>query len=349
MNAGDEVWVTSIVERARFVTDSPLVASFLTLGWIPIVTTGIVFLTADSPSQSFVIFQTLTALIIVTGPYQAYRYDTHVLPGFFEDVFELVAESDHDSLREIQSRYQRLFRNHNLPFVLGWTLLVVSVLPLNRAYFASQGIVPGSGTSIAYLVFLVNFGLLSGLGLYSVLVTIRSIAAVSELTLEIDPLHPDGFGGLRVIGNFAVWTTVLVSNGALAIPLSIDMVTTTPGAVVVYTGIGAYILFIVLSFLYPVLKVNRRAQKYREEHLQRYRSRIRELETESAELLAGGDQNEMKRLALNLELDRAREQFQAYRNMKLYPLSIKIIIRLISSVLLPIVFIIFELTVSMML
>ena len=346
MNAGDEVWVTSIVERSRFVTDSPFVASFLTLGWIPIATTGIVFLTADSPSQSFMIFQALMALIIVTGPYQAYRYDTYVLPRFFEDVFELVAESDHDHLQKIQSQYQRLFRDHHLSFVLVWTLLAVSVLPLNSTYFASQGIVPGTMAYPAYLLFLANFGLLSGLGLYSVIVTTRSIAAVSELTLEIDPLHPDGFGGLRVIGNFAVWTTLLISNGALAIPLTIDMVTTTSGAIIVYTAIITYISFIIFSFIYPVVKSKRSAQAYREKSLEQSRSRIRRLETELAEIDDEHDDIETKKLTLNLEIDHARKKFLLYRRLNLYPISLGIVARLISSVLLPFIFIIFEIVVS---
>jgi hypothetical protein len=340
----ESVWVTRIVERGQSVVNHPFVASLLTLGWIPVVTTATVFF-LGTPERLFVIAQSLTASIVVIGPYQAYLYDTSVLPSFFEEVTELVPNEKHDQLAELQDQYEQKFRTDHTWFVFLWTAAVVAVLPLNAEYFVAQGIQHLGPAYVAYLVFLIDFGLLSGLGLYSILVTTRCIGDVAELGLEIEPLHPDGLGGLSVIGNFAVWTTFLISNGALAIPLSLDMVTTRAGGAVVYFGVGAYVLLIAVSFVYPTAKINRKAQDLREEHLEEYRSKIRRLESELA-AIETEDKVDRKEIGLRMEIERARKEFQNYRNVRLYPLSIGILTRLASSVLLPIAITVVEFFVS---
>jgi len=340
----ESVWVTRIVERGRSVTNNLFVASLLTLGWIPVVTTATVFF-LGSPGRLFVVAQALTASIVVFGPYQAYLYDTSVLPSFFEEVTELIPNEKHDQLVELQDQYEQKFRTDHTWFVFLWTAAVVAVLPLNAEYFLAQGIQYLGPAYVAYLVFLIDFGLLSGLGLYSILVTTRCIGEVAELGLEIEPLHPDGLGGLSVIGNFAVWTTFLISNGALAIPLSLDMVTTHAGGAVVYFGVGAYVLLIAISFVYPTAKINRKAQALREEHLEEYRSKIRRLESELA-AIETEDKVDRKEIGLRMEIERARKEFQNYRNVRLYPLSIGILTRLASSVLLPIAITVVEFFVS---
>lgn len=188
---------------------------------------------------------------------------------------------------------------------------------------------------------MIDYGVLSGLGLFSVAVTIHTIWEVSNLELHIEPLHPDGLGGLSVFGDFSIASTLLISNGALAIPLSFDMVTSDLGSVIVYAGVGLYILFIILSFVYPTYRINRKAQALREEHLDQFRSKIRRLETELSENTQEADSS-LHDLELRLEIDRIRKEFQNYRDVRLYPLSIGIVIRLASSVLLPIGFTLFD-------
>ena len=335
----DAVWVTKAIGHGLTVVANPFVASLLTLGWIPLFLTLIIFI-AGTPDLAFVIAQSLTASIIVLGPYQAYKYDTDVLPGFFDDAVEIVEKQDHEQVNNIRDWAFRVFRKWNLPFVLVWTSMVVSVLPLNSGYFASQGIVIPSLLYWVYVAFLINFGLLSGLGLFSLLVTMLIIRKIADLTLRIEPLHPDGLGGMSIIGGFAIWSTLLISNGALAIPLALDMVTSLAGAIVVYTGIILYLVFILLSFVYPTAKVNRRAQEIRKGQLEEYRSKIRNLERDFSEFAP--EEASHRELALQMEIDRARKEFREYQNVRLYPLSVGIFIRLASSILLPVVFILLE-------
>jgi hypothetical protein len=115
------------------------------------------------------------------------------------------------------------------------------------------------------------------------------------------------------------------------------MITTTAGALVVYSGTGLYILFIILSFVYPTLKVNRTAQSLREEHLDEYRARIRSLEDEISAIEVESEST-LKEISLRMEIERVRREFQNYKNVRLYPLSIGIFVRLASSILLPIGF-----------
>lgn len=333
------LWVTRIIDSGRESVDNPAIVSFLTLGWIPLFTSLIVLL-AGSPSQEFIIYQLLTATIVVSGPYQAYKYDTEVLPGFFDKISSIIIEEDYNQVERIRDQVFHLFRNRHIPFVLVWTVMVISVLPLNGTYFAGQGIVPASLLYWVYLCFLIDFGLLSGLGLFSVITTIYSIRSVGDLQLQIEPLHPDGLGGLSTIGEFAIWTTLLISNGALAIPLSLNMVTSFTGGLIVYLGVGLYIILILMSFVYPTAKVNRQAQKLREKHLEYYRSKVRALEQNISEPSEGKTTNQD--LALQLEIDRVRKEFRDYQNVRLYPLSIGVLVRLISSVALPIIFILID-------
>ena len=341
MLSADTLWITALIERGRSVVDHPFVASLLVLGWIPLVTSGIVFFGSSSTELSFVIIQLLTASIVVLGPYQAYKYDTNILPEFFDDVEELIADQDLQALRKRRRHYLKHFRVKHIPFVLLWTAAVVSVLPLNASYFADQGLVFGTPLYFVYVIFLLDFGVLSGLGLFSVLITIRSIQSIATLSITIEPLHPDGLGGLSVFGTFAIWSTLLISNGALAIPLSIEMVTTPFGAAVVYSGISFYVLLILTSFVYPTVKINRKAQQIRESHLEQYRQKIRELETEITEVTSKS-QASTRELCLRMEIERARKEFQNYRDVRLYPLSVGIFVRLLSSVLLPVGFTLFE-------
>jgi hypothetical protein len=49
---------------------------------------------------------------------------------------------------------------------------------------------------------------------------------------------------------------------------------------------------------------------------------------------------------LQMEIQRARQEFRDNQNVQLYPLSISIITKLISSIILPILFILFDIFIS---
>ena len=108
MAVSDSLWVTTIIDSGRGVVDTPFVASFLTLGWIPLAA-SLVVLRFGNPSQGFVVAQLLTASIVILGPYQAYKYDTEVLPGFFKNVSSIIADEDQSKVENIRSQALRLY------------------------------------------------------------------------------------------------------------------------------------------------------------------------------------------------------------------------------------------------
>jgi hypothetical protein len=76
-----------------------------------------------------------------------------------------------------------------------------------------------------------------------------------------------------------------------------------------------------VSFLYPTIYVNRRAQAVREQELDRMRVRIRELEARARDPAEHASTDEV---AKRQEIQRLREEFHEYATVSLYPLSVGI-------------------------
>lgn len=335
METADRVWVSRWVETVNRRFGHPVLAGIVALGWVPAVATVLVFsFEHDSVSSGFVLWQSLTASIVVFGPYQAWKYDTDVLPSFFEAVRPVVAECDRETFDEIERTQLNSFRDRYLFAVVLWTIMVVSVISVNSTYFAAQGIEPWTPSYVLYLVFLVDFGFLSGLGLYSGWITVQSIRDVAALSLDIQPLHEDGVGGLGSMGELAGWTALLIANGALAIPLALDMAPHGT-AYIVYAGICIYIVVIAVSFLYPLATVYRQTRERRIDELEEYRREIQSLSSEVASP-ATESSPDQEEVALRLRIEQLRSRYRDYENVRLYPASVGAATRFGVSVLLPV-------------
>jgi len=149
--------------------------------------------------------------------------------------------------------------------------------------------------------------------------------------------------------------TVITSLGSLALSLSFQIANHIQYESVVYVGVALFVLLVALNFVYPTYKVNRRARELRERMLDVHRERIRKLEARLSLLTRGGGEafrNEDltddalaetndELLETTMEIRRARREFEDYQKVQ-YPLSIGIITRLVSPILLPVFFILFE-------
>jgi hypothetical protein len=93
--------------------------------------------------------------------------------------------------------------------------------------------------------------------------------------------------------------------------------------------------------------VNRRARAIQEQELETRRQKIRQLQRQAANLEeadeTADDTATLAEVATRLEMQRLRDEFNEYDSVSLYPLSVGIIIRLISSLLLPLFFIFVDL------
>ena len=349
----ERIWVTRFIDRVRDRTvDRPLVVGCLTLGLVPVVLTGIfVALTRADLTPRFATAHVLAATVPFVGPAAIWYWDARVFPRFVDQTTDIAA--DPDALITVAERYKRVFVGTYPWFAVPWTALVVGIIGLNVGFFESLGVSGMDDPAFwVYLAFAVWWGLLTGIGFHGAITAIRAIRAVARLDLEIDPLQPDGLGGLSSVGYLAIWTTMLISLGSLTLPLAFILGAEGGYTSLVYLAVGLYVVVIAVSFVYPTVSVNRRAQEIRERELERRRSKIRRLQAQAEDLDAGeprGEAATMSAVATRLEIQRLRDEYAEYADVNLYPLSIGIVTRLISSILLPIGFILFEMVLSEML
>ena len=330
------IWVSRVVESAgdRLPLPTP-VAGLLTVGLVPyLLTVAFVLSLPAVRSPTFVPLQALAATIAVVGPILIRHYDEHVFPTFVSEAEEVVVERR--DLLETVDRYERFFRDRYWLTAVPWTGHVLLALVFNFGYFAAVG-VPGyrSVSFATYLVFGAWWSLLTGIGLHGMLTTILCVRSVADLELSIDPLHHDGLGGLSAIGYFSIRATLMNSAGAFALPLAFAIAGSGGLEHLVYAAVAGYVGILLVSFLYPTLYVNRRAQEVREAVLREKRRRIRELQARTA---ADSDGGRLDDLETQLRIRTLRDDFHEHRDVNLYPLSVSILLRLGSSILLPIAF-----------
>ncbi|WP_299266958.1 hypothetical protein [Halorientalis sp.] len=340
---GDEtaadVWVTRLsrvfVERSPF---GELPTILLTVGLVPFLLTA-VFLAFTGPDvrRVFLGSQLLAASLAAVGPVLIWKYDTVVFPAFVERATEVTPHDDNRRLRDIAARYQRFFADVGATTAI-WTALILIAIVLNRGYFQSLGV--GGYTDpgfVVYLLFAAWGAAITAVGIQMAVTTTLCIREIGGLDFTIDPLHPDGLGGLSTIGYFAIRTTTMLSVGALGLPLAFDLVRVGGGSAIIYGLVAVYIALIVGSFAFPTVYINRRANEIKRDHLNRKRERIHDLR---ARLLADDDLEEVE--TLQLKLDELRTEYDTYDSVSLYPMSLSIASRLASSVFLPLFFLLFE-------
>ena len=335
----DGVWVTRL--SRGFVERSPLDALptiLLTVGLVPFLLTA-VFLafTGLDVRPVFLGSQLLAATLGAVGPVLIWRYDTVVFPTFVERATEVTPHDDNRELRAIAARYRAFFTDTRATTVV-WTALILSAVVVNDGYFRSLGVTGYTDPAyLVYLLFAAWIAVITAVGIRMAVTTNLCIREIGELEFTIDPLHPDGLGGLSTIGYFAIRTTTMLSIGALGLPLAFDVVRVGGGGGVVYLLVAVYIGMLVGSFAFPTVYINRRANEVKWDVLNGKRERIHDLR---ARLLAGDDPEEIE--ALQMKLDELREQYDTYDSVSLYPMSLSIASRLVSSVFLPLFFLLFE-------
>lgn len=337
---GHSIWMTTLVEYpGRLLPFSTALSAVLTIGLVPYLLTGLFFWLADGSESVYIIsIQSLAATIATFGPVLVWRYDEHVFPTFVEEAKSVV--EDESILVRTADKYERFFANRYWILTIPWVLLITVAMAANIAFFQSIG-VEGlfDPAFIVYLIFAVWWSIITGIGLHGALTTILCVRAVGNLDLTIDPLHHDGLGGLSTIGYFSIRATLMNSIGSFALPLAFAIATRGGFQSLVYAAVVGYIGFILASFIYPTLYVNRRAQEVRDTVLQEKRQQIQELKAQSSVSSTGG---ELSELETQLKIQTLRDDFHEYQTVNLYPLSISILTRLASSILLPIGFTLLE-------
>jgi len=336
-------WISRVIQfGVQAGAGHPLLSSVLTFGLVPDLCMLVLYsLKGDAISTTFWAAMASGITLVNVAPALVWYYDERVLPTFFEASEELVA--DEDRLRELAGRYNDFFAS---PHLLGQTLWTGSLLLLfvrSRSFLASQGLFTvGDGYFWFFLFIVIYVGALTAVGFLGVVTTVLLVREVAGMELQVNPRHPDGLGGLSPVGYFAIRTTLTFSSGSLLLPLTFIFIRSDRFPLLPYLIGFSFVGFVALSFLYPTFTINRRAQQMRERRLDALRNQYETARSESKSYDEIGDGEGTSELVKQLELQRIRNDFKDLKSVRLYPFQVDILVKLATSLLLPILFLCLE-------
>lgn len=336
-------WVSRQVAGDGILSvESPILASVLIFGTpANLFLATIVLVRGAAITTDFLVAIVFGIAWLNIGGYLIWYYDEEVFPTFFESAREIFRNDE--QLTEIEATYDEFFSAYHLLPVSVWVLLLVGLFFGSEQYLVANGLfTAGSPLRYLYLGAVCYLGFLSGIGFMGVITTTLTIRELTGLEFDVDPLHPDGLGGLSTIGYFAIRTTVTFSSGSMLLPLAFIFVRGNAPAWLIYFIVVAFTGAIAVSFVYPTMLINQKAQRRREEELDALRREYRQAKADATDYddfqSADGESELVKRL----ELERIRREYQDYQNVRLYPFQIDIIFKLVSSVVLPVLFLVID-------
>jgi hypothetical protein len=336
------MWLTKLITAVEAYLPGDTVASSLLLfAAAPYVLATTIIYLAGSPDGYFPLVLLLGATSAALGPALIWHFDQNVFPTFLEEVAEIVTQAKKDELRKTVEYYEQFFHDRYWLVMVPWGVLLVGAVVINKGFFRSIGIPTYTHPAfLVTLVFSVWWAVVTGIVLHGGVTGILCVRDVADLELVIDPLHPDGLGGLSTIGYFSIRTTLMNSVTSLTLPLGFAIASEGGYQNVVYFAVFVYIGFLLVSFVYPTFYVNRRAQAVRETTLEKRREQIRTLEENMD--MHGSATSATADLNAQLQLQSLRDDFREHKEVNLYPLSVSILTRLATSILLPITFTLLE-------
>lgn len=334
------IWLTRI--SMKVIERSPLGSASTVLFIIGLVPAGLFLsfylLIAETATIQFFYLMGLGTLVVVIGPYLLFRYDTIVFPNFIDRAKDVTPSNDDAQIKRIGRKYKTFFAKKYQYVAIPWTIIVLAAIFINFEYFERLGVSRRTDpVFLPYIVLCIIGGMVTGIGLHMVLTTVLCIREVGDLNFTIDPLHPDGLGGLSAIGYFAISSTTLFSIGSLALPVAFDVASTGGFTILVYFIVIVYIGSVIFSFVYPTLYINRRAKEIRRDMLESKREQIYSYHNE---IMNAEDETDLG--LLKTKLNTLRDEYDEYDRVNLYPMSPSILSKLLSSIMLPLVFLLLE-------
>lgn len=336
------LWVTNTIETAYDAgVPTYVLSNLLTFGAPPIVLTILFFRISEGSSDVFVYSHVLVAVLLSSIGYVVWYYDKHLLENFLSNIDEIIEKESRS--KEIRKKYTRFFREKYFYTLVIYGLLAPIAFIANLSYFQLEGVGAVDSASFwIYGCFAVWTALASSLGIHLVLTTLLIVNTVSKSELRIDPLHYDGLGGLGKIGNFCVSTMGIASLGALSFPYAFALARGGTYSVLVYLGVGTYLIILIGIFVYPTVRASQRAERRREIKLDSLRNQIETLEAEIEAAHQRDSESTKGELEQELRLQRLRKKYDEYSNVRLYPISVGTLTRFVGSVVLPLLFILLE-------
>ena len=155
---------------------------------------------------------------------------------------------------------------------------------------------------------------------------------ICKKDIDINPFHPDGFGGLGGLGKLPLKTASFASSASLYIPYAINRSRAFGAETVVGATMILFVLVvsfvILLTFLIPLFPVHRLAREAKYDLLLKVGNRLRaRLDAfEKADL----------RMEKDMELMVASYNYTAIKDMKVWPFNTRTLFEITSYIILPV-------------
>ena len=244
----------SLFEKIEKRGISALFSSFLILGIIPFSILFILFYDELYLLKNVSLYLVFTWFIFAR--YLAYLGFKTSQESFdnFKELFQSQKIFEDKNNRLCKDFYSNKSVFMSLPF------MICGIYVINNYFYQAS-----LGLHIWLTLFVVVLLLFAGLGLWNAFNSLRYITDILKDGLNINPLHPDGFGGLEPIGDFIIKITLIISSGSLILPFSIMAVSN--GIIgeefrfITFILAGSYIFLVLFSFIIPLLKLSKIAKK----------------------------------------------------------------------------------------
>lgn len=328
-----------IESKIPFKIENPILASLIKFG-LPIDIIFIIyFLTryySDNPiSKLDLLIPIIVALLgINIAPYLIWFYDEKLLPDFFNNGADIWG--NRERMYDLAKKYDNMFSRTMFLFSIPWTFfLLIAYLQFGGLLSVEHS--PGAKSIFYWVGFLaiIWLGALSCFGFGYVITTMLVIRETINKNLCIVKLHPDNLGGLRFVGNYTIGTTLLFSSASLFLPFAFWVISNreiSPSLIIV--GSSVLSSCILISFFYPIFITHKKAQSLKEDILYELRKKFEALN----EKIESNKQDHNGSVINYLELQRLRNEYSDYQNIKSYPVEPEIYVKLAVSMLLPFLF-----------
>jgi len=264
---------------------------------------------------------------LLIGPYLIYKAGE-----FIDDLWPKMTEIlNQNDISRLQS-YEKTFYSCKY-LILGFpAATAVSIIILLPVLFPGIAPVPPTCYLIFYLISWIILAILGSIGVWGIFQLIRLINAIGKCDLNLSPLSHDKFGGMEFLADFGIKATLMYSSGALMIPMVIDLATRgeAPKQVVLISmfGSGVFAFTVLLSFLVQIFALHKAAVRGREKLIRKSSKQYRKL-------LQKYEQEPNVELGIRLLVMQGFFD-EAYR-IKVYPWDLGIVLKLATSVSLPII------------
>jgi hypothetical protein len=260
---------TKLLIYGNFSSTNNLLSSISIFGVIPYVylTIQVFFIRPDFIKANAIEIFSMYLLFSWSwlGPFAIWVYEDKIIPKFFNEAKSIfLNKNEYDNFLAIFN--SSLYTNYKTHIIIWQSLIFIAFL-LISGYMKRFGLHGLSDYLYWFwIIFLMYLGFITGQGVGGVLRTIKIIDQLSKIQFNINQYHHDRHGGLSCIGKLTIWTLSLFSLGSICVPILCcviyfsDPIVTVP----IFIMLFLYCFFIVISFIYPLIKIHGRVSEIKD-------------------------------------------------------------------------------------